>query len=75
MFTQGTISGYKEHENMSTTTIRISEELKSKLNDLGKKTDSYEIILKRLVCLHTLVKERDSTLIEEAQRRAEAESK
>ncbi len=60
---------------MSTKTIRISEELKSRLDELGKKPDSYEIILKRLVCLHGLVQERDCALIEEARRRAEAESK
>lgn len=60
---------------MVTTTIRISEELKSELDELGKKPDSYETILRRLVCLHKLVMERDSTLIEEAQRRAEAEIK
>ena len=58
-----------------TTTVRISESLKNRLDDLGKKPDSYEIIIRRLVCLHTLVKERDSTLIDEARKRAEAESR
>ena len=60
---------------MHTTTIRLSEELKTRLDDLGKKTDSYELIIRRLVCLHTLVKERESTLIEEAHKMAEAESR
>ncbi len=74
MFTQGTISRFRS-KKMLTTTIRISEELKSRLDDLGKKPDSYEDILKRLVCLHRLVEKRNGALIEEARRRAEAESK
>lgn len=58
----------------TTTTIRISESLKNRLDALGSKTDTYEIILKRLLCLHELVMERDSTLIDEARRRAESSS-
>lgn len=58
-----------------TTTVRISEILKNRLDALGSKTDTYEVILKRLLCLHELVMERDSTLIDEARKRAEAESR
>ncbi len=58
-----------------TTTVRISESLKNRLDAMGSKTDTYEIILKRLLCLHELVMERDSTLIDEARKRAEAESR
>lgn len=59
----------------TTTTIRISESLKNGLDALGSKPDTYEIILRRLVCLHKVVMERDSTLIDEARRRVKAESK
>ena len=55
-----------------TTTVRISESLKNRLDDLGSKTDTYEVILKRLLCLHELVMERDSTLVDEARKRAES---
>jgi len=55
-----------------TTTVRISEILKNRLDALGSKTDTYEVILKRLLCLHELVMERDSTLIDEARKRAES---
>ena len=55
-----------------TTTVRISETLKSGLDDLGNKPDTYEIIIRRLVCLHKVVKERDSTLIDEARKKAES---
>lgn len=58
--------------NKITKMVRISEKLKSRLDDLSKKPDSYEIIIRRLVCLHELVKERDSTLIDEARKRAES---
>lgn len=58
--------------NKITKTVRISEKLKSRLDDLGNKPDTYEIILRRLVCLHNVVMERDSTLIDEARKRAES---
>jgi len=65
-----------ERKNMAkadkTTTVRISEILKNRLDALGSKTDTYEVILKRLLCLHELVMERDSTLIDEARKRAES---
>ena len=54
-----------------TTTIRITESLKNRLDALGAKKDTYEIILKRLLCLHELVKD-NPALIDEARRRAEA---
>ena len=59
--------------NKTTKTVRISEKLKSSLDDLGNKSDTYEIILRRLVCLHKVVMERDSTLIDEARKRASIE--
>lgn len=58
-----------------TTTIRISENLKSKLDAVGSKKDHYGDIIRRLLALHEIVKERDNALIEEARKRAEAESK
>jgi len=55
-----------------TTTIRITYDLKDRLDALWvKKKDSYEIILKRLVCLRDIVKD-DTALIDEAYKRAEA---
>ncbi len=59
-------------KDKTTTTIRITEKLKTDLDALGAKKDTYEIILKRLLCLHDLVK--DPALIEKARRIAEAES-
>jgi hypothetical protein len=59
----------------NTTTIRITESLKTRLDVLWvKKNDSYEIILKRLVCLRDIVKD-DTALIDEAYKRAEAGGK
>lgn len=62
-------------KDKTTTTIRITENLKKELDALWvEKKDTYEIILKRLVCLHELVKD-NPALIEEARINAEAESK
>ena len=58
----------------TTKTVRISESLKNRLDALGSKTDTYEVILKRLLCLHELVKH-DTRLIDEARKRAEEESR
>ena len=73
-FTPGTISGYRSNmtkKAKNTTTIRITKNFKEELDALWvKKNDSYEIILKRLVCLHGLVKN-DPILIKEAYKRAE----
>lgn len=61
-------------EEKTTTTVRITYDLKDRLDALWvTKKDSYEIILRRLVCLHELVKD-NPTLIDEARRIEEAEN-
>lgn len=59
-------------KDKTTTTIRITKKFKKELDALWvEKNDSYEIILKRLLCLHGLVKD-NPLLIKEAYKRAEA---
>lgn len=63
----------KKKTTTKTTTIRITKGTKANLEALWlEKKDTCEIILKRLLCLHGLVKD-NPALIKEARRRAEAE--
>ncbi len=60
-----------EKADKTTKTVRISESLKDRLDKMGTKSDTYEEIIRRLVCLYQVVSEHDSTLIDEARKRAE----